>query len=162
MALQHELRDRLDETMVLSVWGTQGPTIVHIAESSQPIIMTMRVGAVLPILQTASGLAFAAFLPRHFTEPLIRTALNAEDKSNLFARDFAAIDRLIMQVGKQGYAFNEGHLMPGVSAAAFPLIDRTATLVAVLAVMARHERLTQREGAEMIAYLKKATRTFGQ
>jgi DNA-binding IclR family transcriptional regulator len=162
MALQHELRDRLDETMVLSVWGTQGPTIVHIAESSQPIIMTMRVGAVLPILQTASGLAFAAFLPRHFTEALIRTALNAEDKSNLFARDFAAIDRLIMQVRKQGYAFNEGHLMPGVSAAAFPLIDRTATLVAVLAVMARHERLTQREGAEMIAYLKKATRTFGQ
>jgi len=162
MTLQHELRDRLDETMVLSVWGTQGPTIVHIAESSQPIIMTMRVGAVLPILQTASGLAFAAFLPRHFTEPLIRTALNAEDKSNLFARDFAAIDRLIVQVRKQGYAFNEGHLMPGVSAAAFPLIDRTTTLVAVLAVMGRHERLTQRVGAEMIAYLKKATRAFGQ
>src|SRR4030095_8987192 len=103
MELQHELRDGLDETMVLSVWGTQGPTIVHIAESSQPIIMTMRVGATLPILQTASGLVFAAFLPRHFTEPLIRTALNAEDKSNLFGRDFAAIDRLIMQVYKQGY-----------------------------------------------------------
>ena len=162
MALQHELRDRLDETMVLSVWGTQGPTIVHIAESSQPIIMTMRVGAVLPILQTASGLAFAAFLPRHFTEPLIRTALKAKDDSNLFARDFAAIDRLIVEVRQQGYAFNEGHLMPGVSAAAFPLIDRTTTLVAVLAVMGRHERLTQRKGAEMIAYLKKATRTFGQ
>jgi DNA-binding IclR family transcriptional regulator len=77
MALQHELRDRLDETMVLSVWGAQGPTIVHVAESSQPIIMTMRVGAVLPILKTATGLAFAAFLPRHFTEPLIRAAFKA-------------------------------------------------------------------------------------
>ena len=87
----------------------------------------------MPILQAASGLAFAAFLPRHFTEPLIRTALNAGDKSNLFARDIAAIDRLITQVRKQGYAFNEGHLMPGVSAAALPLIDRTTTLVAILA-----------------------------
>src|SRR5580765_8943861 len=77
MALQHELRDRIDETMVLSVWGAQGPTIVNVAESSQPIIMTMRIGAVLPILATATGLAFAAFLPRHFTEPLIRTELNA-------------------------------------------------------------------------------------
>ena len=57
----HGLRDRFDETMVLSVWGTQGPMIVHVEESSQPIIMTMRVGAVLPVLQTASGLAFAAF-----------------------------------------------------------------------------------------------------
>jgi DNA-binding IclR family transcriptional regulator len=162
MALQHELRDRLDETMVLSVWGTQGPTIVNVAESSQPIIMTMRVGAVLPLLQTATGLVFAAFLPRHFTEPLIRTALNAADSLNLFARDFATINRLITQVRKQGYAFNDGHLMPGVSAAAFPLIDRMKTLVAVLAVMGRHERLNPREGGEMISYLKKATRKFGQ
>jgi len=162
IALQRELRDRLDETLVLSVWDAQGPTIVHVEESSQPIIMTMRIGAVLPILATATGLAFAAFLPRHFTEPLIRTALNAEDGLNLFARDFAAIDRLIVQVREQGYAFNEGHLMPGVSAAAFPLINRTTTLVAVLAVMGRHERVNPRDGAEMIAYLKKATRTFSQ
>src|SRR4029450_7966204 len=128
MELQHELRDGLDETMGLPGGGTQGPTIVHIAESSQPIIMTMRVGATLPILQTASGLVFASFLPRHFTEPLIRTELKAVDGVNLFARDFATVERLLKQVRKQGYAFNEGHLMPG--AAAFPVIDRTTTLVA--------------------------------
>jgi DNA-binding IclR family transcriptional regulator len=58
--------------------------------------------------------------------------------------------------------FNEGHLMPGVSAAAFPLFDRTRTLVAVLAVMGRHERLNPRDGAEIIAYLKNASRTFSQ
>src|SRR5215831_4467710 len=52
MVLQRELRDRFDETMVLSVWGTQGPIIVHVEESSQPIIMTMRTGAALPILTT--------------------------------------------------------------------------------------------------------------
>src|SRR5262245_19171579 len=79
MALQRQLRDRFDETMVLSVWGTQGPTIVHVEESSQPIIMTMRIGAALPILATASGLAYAAFLPRHFTEPFIRKAIRAND-----------------------------------------------------------------------------------
>src|SRR5262245_24915117 len=61
IALQHKLRDRLDETMVLSVWGAHGPMIVNVVESSQPIIITMRVGAALPILQTASGLVFAAF-----------------------------------------------------------------------------------------------------
>ena len=60
LTLQRTLRDRLDETLVLSVWGTKGPTIVHVEESSQPIIMTMRIGAVLPILATATGLAFAA------------------------------------------------------------------------------------------------------
>ena len=162
MALQRELRDRFDETMVLSVWATQGPTIVHVEESSQPIIMTMRVGAALPILATASGLAFAAFLPRHFTEPFIRKALKANDGLNLFARDMATIDRLIMQVCEQGYAFNEGHLMPGVSAIGFPLMDRMGALVAVLAVMGRHERVNPRDGAKMITYLTKATRNFNK
>jgi len=162
MALQHDLRNRFDETIVLSVWGTKGPTIVHIAETSQPIIMTMRVGAVLPMLQTATGLAFAAFLPRQLTEPLLSAALGAEETSNLFARDFASLDRLTMQVRKQGYAFNEGHLMPGVSAAAFPLFDRMKTLVAVLAVIGGRERINPPEGAKMIAYLKKATSTFGR
>jgi DNA-binding IclR family transcriptional regulator len=162
IALQHELRDHLDETMVLSVWGTQGPTIIHVAESSQPIIMTMRVGAVLPMLATASGLAFAAFLPRHITRPFIRSAVKADKGLNLFARDNASIDRLIAQVREKGYAFNQGHLMPGISAVAFPLIDRTATLVAVLAVMGRHERVNPQDGADMIAYLKKTTTSFGR
>ena len=162
IALQRELRDRLDETLVLSVWGAQGPTIVNVEESSQPIIMTMRIGAVLPILATASGLAFAAFLPRHFTEPFIRTELNAEGGLSLFAHDTTTIEQLIMQVREQGYAFNEGHLMPGVSAPAFPLIDRTTKLTAVLAVMGRHERVNPRHGAEMIAYVKKETKNFSR
>ena len=64
--LQRAVRNQLDETLVLSVWGAQGPTVVHVEESSQPIIMTMKVGAVLPMLATATGLVFAAFLPRAF------------------------------------------------------------------------------------------------
>src|SRR5262249_10104353 len=151
-----------DETMVLSVWGAQGPTIVNVVESSQPIVITMRVGAALPILQTASGLVFAAFLPQHFTRPLIRKALDADDTSTLFARELPAIERLIAQVRKQGYAFNDGHLMRGVSAAAFPLVDHTKKLVAVLAVMGRRERVNPAEGAELIAQLKRATRSFGR
>jgi len=162
LVLQHDMRGRFDETFVLSVWGTQGPTVVHVEESSQPIIMTMRVGAVLPLLATATGLAFAAFLPRRFAEPSIKMALKAKDGMNLFARDLAGIKRLTTQVRDQGYAYNEGHLMPGISAAAFPLIDRTKALVAVLAVMGREERINPRDGAKMIAYLKTATRIFGK
>ena len=77
-------------------------------------------------------------------------------------RDPAAIERLIIQVGEQGYAYNQGRLMPGVSALAFPLIDRATTLVAVLAVMGRDERLNPRDGAETIVYLKDTASTFSR
>lgn len=92
---------------------------------------------------------------------MITAERDAAGGLNLFARDLAAINRLITQVRAQGYAYNEGHLMQGVSAAAFPLFDRTDTLVAVLAVMGRQERVNPREGAEMIAYLKQQTGKFG-
>ncbi|MGB7256788.1 MAG: IclR family transcriptional regulator [Pseudolabrys sp.] len=160
IALQRDLRNRLDETLVLSVWGAQGPTVVHVEESSQPIVMTMRIGAVLPMLATATGVVFAAHLPPHFTAPLIEVALDADDTSNLFARDRPSLDRLIRQVRAQGYAYNEGHLMQGINAAAFPLIDRSANLVAVMAVMGRDAKLNPRDGAKTIAQLMDAARNF--
>lgn len=162
ITLQRELRNRLDETLVLSVWGAQGPTVVHVEESSQPIIMTMRVGGVMPVLATATGVVFTAFLPRHFTEPLIDEAFKASDRWDLFVRDRAELERLIRRVHKQGYAYNQGHLMQGVSAAAFPLFDRTSTLVGVLAVMGRDERINQDEGTKTITQLLKAARNFSQ
>jgi hypothetical protein len=49
-----------------------------------------------------------------------------------------------------------------VSAAAFPLIDRAATLVAVLAVMGRDEQLNPRDSARTIAFLGEATSNFSR
>jgi len=159
--LLRELRDRLDETLVLSVWGAQGPTVVHVEESSQPIVMTMRIGAALPILATATGMVFAAYLPRHFTEPLIRASLNEKDRSNLFARDRISLDELAQQARSRGYVYNEGHLMQGVNAAAFPLLDRSSNVVAVMAVMGRAGKLNLHDGAKMIERLLTAARNFG-
>src|SRR5262245_13606967 len=40
VALQHKLRDHLDETMVLSVWGTQGPPTNNVDESIETNMQT--------------------------------------------------------------------------------------------------------------------------
>lgn len=161
IALQRRLRDQLDETFVLSVWSGQGPTVVHVEESSQPIIMTMRIGAMLPMLSSATGLVYAAFLPNHFTTQLIAKAI-ASQEANVFARTHTAIEKLIKKVHKQNYAYNRGHLMPGVSALAFPLFDRTKTLFSVLAVMGRDERLNSRTGVRTRAFLLEAIRRFNE
>jgi DNA-binding IclR family transcriptional regulator len=162
IALVRDLRNRLDETLVLSVWSAQGPTVVHVEDSSQPIIMTMRVGAVLPMLASATGLVFATFLPRHFVEPLMTASLNSGDGYKVFTRDPTKIEQLITQVRDQGYAYNEGHLMPGVSALAFPLTDRAGTLVAVMAVMGREERLKPPGNVKIISSLHDAARSFSR
>ncbi|MEO8278698.1 MAG: flavin reductase, partial [Ideonella sp.] len=62
-----ELSARLDETIGLSVWGNHGPTVVHWELSRQPVSVSLRVGAVLPVLRSATGLVFTAWLPRDET-----------------------------------------------------------------------------------------------
>src|SRR5262249_56611198 len=110
IALQQDVRNQIDETLVLSVWGAQGPTVVHVEESSQPIIMTMRIGAVLPMLATATGLVFAAFPPQHFTEPLITARLTSQNERKPFAPDPRSVEEPNPNVGRQSNAYNQGHL----------------------------------------------------
>ncbi|MFO1266922.1 MAG: flavin reductase [Rubrivivax sp.] len=55
-----ELAARVDETIGVAVWGTHGPTVLHWEPSSRPVSMSLRAGAVLPLLRSATGRVFAA------------------------------------------------------------------------------------------------------
>ena len=41
--------------------------MLRVEESSHPVIMTMKVGATLPLMHSAAGRVFAAFMPRRIT-----------------------------------------------------------------------------------------------
>jgi flavin reductase (DIM6/NTAB) family NADH-FMN oxidoreductase RutF/DNA-binding IclR family transcriptional regulator len=58
------LAHKFDETMALAVWGNHGPTITHWEPASAPVSDALPVGLILPVTSTATGLAFAAHLPR--------------------------------------------------------------------------------------------------
>ena len=67
---------RSDETMALAVWGAHGPTITHWEPASAPLSEALPVGLILPVTSTATGLAFAAYLP---PEAIAETALPGQD-----------------------------------------------------------------------------------
>lgn len=50
-------------TLAIAVWGNQGPTMVHWAEAPQTVPVTLRLGDVMPLLTSATGRCFAAFMP---------------------------------------------------------------------------------------------------
>ncbi|MBP0656442.1 hypothetical protein J8J20_21455, partial [Mycobacterium tuberculosis] len=49
------LRDEIDHTIGLAVWGNQGPAIVHWEEASHPVTVSLRLGDVMPMLNSATG-----------------------------------------------------------------------------------------------------------
>ncbi|KAB0690402.1 IclR family transcriptional regulator [Pseudomonas aeruginosa] len=58
-----ELRDVLNETCFLAVWGNRGATVVQVEQAVRAVTVVTQVGSVLPLLGSSTGLVFAAFLP---------------------------------------------------------------------------------------------------
>ena len=123
------LRDEIDETVLLAVWGNRGPVVVRWEESSRPVTTNVRPGSVMPLLNSSTGRAFAGFLPEAQTRAYI------EEESRLnpsLARDFP---KILAETRKHGLARVEGDLLPGVAALSAPVFDHQGDLAAVLSAL---------------------------
>jgi len=58
-----DLSTQVNETIVLSIWANHGATVVHVKEPPRRVTVVTRIGSVLPLLTSATGLVFAAYLP---------------------------------------------------------------------------------------------------
>jgi DNA-binding IclR family transcriptional regulator len=125
-----ELRERLDTTLGIAVWGNQGPTVVHWAESSRPAKASLKLGDVMPLLGSATGLLFAAYLPRGKTQAMIEreladARLAPHGKGPRVAED---VERTLAEVRRHGAARVEGVLLPMIDAFCMPVFDAAGEL----------------------------------
>jgi DNA-binding IclR family transcriptional regulator len=125
-----ELHDTLDVTVGIAVWGNQGPTVVHWMESSHPAKASLKLGDVMPMLSSATGLLFAAYLPRSKTGPLIERELRGAQHftSGSTPRTDAEFERTLAEVREHGAARVEGMLLPTIHAFCTPVFDATGDL----------------------------------
>ncbi|AOI71642.1 IclR family transcriptional regulator [Burkholderia ubonensis] len=132
-----ELRDRLDQTVGIAVWGNQGPTIVHWMESSHPAKASLKLGDVMPLLGSATGLLFAAYLPRGKTAAMIERELADTRRSPHHGgpRTLAEVDAVLADVRAHQAARVEGMLLPTIHAFCMPVFDAVGELaLAILAL----------------------------
>ena len=140
------LMEQVSQTLALAVWGNQGPTIVHWEESPQAVTVNLRLGDVMPLLSSATGLCFAAFMSARTTahpnraQPtpadsrlthLLQEALAEQQK--LAHRDvpdtLAAVNTLLADVRSRGMARAVNTLLPGVAGFCAPVFDADGHLV---------------------------------
>ncbi|MEO8600847.1 MAG: hypothetical protein ABI656_13560 [bacterium] len=76
-----ELRDLINETTALAVWGENGPVIVRWERPRRSITVNVVTGTFLSLLSTASGRVFAAWLSTAFVDPLIPKELKTKAPS---------------------------------------------------------------------------------
>lgn len=123
-----ELAAQLGHTAAIAVWGNRGPTVVRVAEAPSPVHVSLRHGTVMSLRGTASGLVFAAHLPRE----MVRAALTSAGERPSFDATFeAALD----QVRTAGIATTRDVAVQGVSALAAPAFDDKGGIALCLIVL---------------------------
>lgn len=122
-----ELRDRIDHIVLLAIWGPQGPTVIRWEESRRPVAVNVRIGSVLQTLDSATGLVFAAFMPRHITAPRIAEEVGARSPEE--------VEKLLVEVRARGLSRVRGHQLASVNALSVPVFDHSGHVVAAITAL---------------------------
>ncbi len=132
-----ELRESTSESGLLAVWGDQGPTVVRVLASRRPAFVLTRIGAVMPLTWSATGLAFIAFLPESVTHKLVAAELEVNRRSTgtRAPKSKKDLDTLVTKVREYGLSRIQGTVTPGTNALAAPIFDHRGAVVAVITLL---------------------------
>ncbi len=156
MPVMEKLRDRFNETLLLSIWGNNGATIVKMLEPPRPVTVNVRVGFSLPLLASATGLVFGAFLPRSQVRPVIAAELKLYEKGGRpdTPRNVKAADSLLADVRRRGLSRVKGALLAGINSFGAPIFDHTGELAGVLTVLGSADEIDITWNGPVAAALK--------
>lgn len=124
------LAERLNLMVAVTVWGTHGPTIVLVQESSNYIHANVRAGGMFTVTGTATGKVFAAFLPAKLVEPVIAEELAALQRGwvEIGTLEGDALQAAIAKVKRDGMAATVDLPVPGISALSAPVFNHSGHL----------------------------------
>lgn len=167
--LLRELAQALGHTMAIAVWGNRGATIVRIEEAPSAVHVNMRHGTVMSLRGTASGLLFAAWLPRE----AVLAALLDEQAAELRQRGQAvpaklkpsidaSFDATLARIREQGVSRITDGVVPGVSAMAAPVFGEAGQIVLSLTAIGPTAIFDARVNGEVATALKRSAQGLSQ
>ncbi|PLS18572.1 hypothetical protein CVD28_05385 [Bacillus sp. M6-12] len=124
-----ELKEVLNETVALAIWGNRGPFFTKWEESNHDIMLGIRVGSQVSVTRSATGKIFSAFLQNSAAEKVINMEI---EKYNLTFVDF---DKEMEEIRKFGYSTTQGGVAPGIEAISGPIFNQNSELVAAVTVV---------------------------
>jgi DNA-binding IclR family transcriptional regulator len=131
--------------VALTVWSKTGPTIIKWERSNDSLAVPLQLGQVLPVLHSASGRVFAAFLDISLTRELIaHERLSYGDSSKQTDEE---ITSALVEVRRNRCAVSKGEVESETTAISTPVVDWQDTpILVVTAIVSKNsdnDRISQ-------------------
>lgn len=158
----NDLRDKTDCAVYLTLWGDRGPCIVAKADGTLQGAFSLRLGYILPITTTATGLVFLSHLPEYETARALDAQYAYEGARSIRAPSQTEIADRIAKVRRQGYASTAGLLNRNFAGIAAPIFDYSNRIAATLTLLGPSEFVNRTRQKEFVKYVLNATDTVSQ
>jgi len=133
-AVLPELSRETGQTVALAVWANHGPTIVRCLGADTPVAAGLRVGLVMPLTRSATGGAFAAFMPRQATLAALSRELADNRRKGLAPTTREEVEAFLEHTRRQGFAYTMDFI-PGIGGMAAPVFDHSGGMALALVAL---------------------------
>jgi DNA-binding IclR family transcriptional regulator len=153
-----DILEDVRHSLALAVWGSRGATVVWVEEWSRPVTISTRVGEILPLLTSATGRVFGAWLPRSQTELIIDQELRftRESRRPSTVRSREEVLRLFERIRTAGIGWTLGEVNPGINALSVPIFDYRGGIVAALSSLGPPDLFDASPDGELATRLRAA------
>jgi DNA-binding IclR family transcriptional regulator len=145
-----ELHTETGQTVALAVLANRGATIVSWLGSDAPVAASLRVGSVMPLTRSATGLAFLAFSPRRLTAEQLKEELLDNGRKALAPKSAAEIEQVVERTRRQGFA-RTSDFIPGISGLAVPVFDQSDSMTLAMVILGYTGNIDLRDNGPLVA-----------
>ena len=149
-------------TALLTVWGNNGATIVRWERAASPIATSFGLGSTFPLLTSASGRIFLAFLPYRLVADAVKVEINRAVELKIDWPDLhpsrKGVEQLIAKIRQDRVASVDGPYVPGLRAIGAPVLNWQGEAEAAVTLVGTREDILSTDSAARY-FLKKFAET---
>lgn len=146
----HEITARTGLTALLTIWSETGAVIVRWERAENFIATALGLGTSMPLLNSASGRVFLAFLPQQLTRQRAQYELERAIETGLVWPDmdlsWAGIEAVIERARADGIAAIDGRFIPGLNAISAPVLNWQGHAECAVTLIGTRTDLLKRDG----------------
>lgn len=146
-----ELRDRINETVKLSIRNKDSVVVVSKIEAQKEYHATTKIGARFPLHAGASGKTLLAYAKKEDISHYLSSYLEKFTDQTIISPDM--LESELRTIREKGYAEDHGERFPDVHAVACPIYNHIKDVIAVISVPYLALPNEEQRKAELLEFL---------